>query len=96
MVYHWSYIYGVDAGDMLRLAMCESGQQPYVRNGSQGETGVYQLHPRGVWLASPWRHLGFEAMRDPELNVRVTAWLVAHGYGRHWTCWAIRNQYAPF
>ena len=94
LIYHYSAVYGVRADDMLRLAMCESRQQPYPRDGAAGEVGPFQLHPRGLWLSTPWRGLGFQAFRNPELNVRAAAWAVANGYASHWSCWPIRYHYA--
>jgi hypothetical protein len=95
-IYHWSYVYGVDPGDMLRLAMCESGQQPYGRDGSAGEVGPMQWSPAGLWRSTPDAHLGFQSFRDPERNVRMTAWAIAHHYENHWSCWRVRHKYAPF
>lgn len=93
MIYHYAAVYGVEAGDLLRLAQCESRLQPYPRDGSAGEVGPFQFHPRGLWRSTPWAAYGFNALRDPELNVRAAAWAIANGYGPHWSCWAIRYNY---
>ena len=93
MIYHYAALYNVDAGDLLRLAMCESRQLPYPPDGLQGEVGPFQLHPRGVVKGTPWAAYSTQALRDPELNTQVAAWAVSRGYGSHWSCWSIRYQY---
>ena len=91
-IYEYAAIYRVNPQLLLAVGQCESGLQPYVRDGRAGEVGVFQFHPRGIWWNTPYARMGYSA-RDPETNVAAAAWAFSRGYQSHWSCyrWAYRR-----
>lgn len=75
--------YGVNEGDMLRVASCESGFNTYSVNSSSTASGLFQF------LNSTWRtnlYSGFSVF-DPVANALGAAWLVRQDGGwREWQC----------
>lgn len=79
------HVYGVDAGDMLAVARCETGGtfDPYTYNRSSGATGAWQFL-RSTWNTTPWR---LWPRTDPYVQALATAAIVRHDGGWHqWVC----------
>jgi hypothetical protein len=85
-IYEYAAYYGVSAQVLLAVGQCESGLQPYPRDGRAGEIGTFQFHPRGVWWNTPYAWWGYSP-RDPEINVAAAAWAFSRGYQSHWSCY---------
>ena len=85
-VYEYAAYYGVNAQVLLAVGQCESGLQPYPRDGRSGEIGPFQFHPRGIWWQTPYAWMGYSP-RDPEVNVAAAAWAFSRGYQYHWSCY---------
>jgi soluble lytic murein transglycosylase-like protein len=72
--------------DMLAVAECESGLQPWVVNTWSGAEGLYQFMP-ATWLSFSWRAgMGGGSPFNPVQAAWVTAWAFAHGLRGHWSC----------
>lgn len=85
--------YGASAGQMLRVARCESRLDPLAVNRGSGATGVFQWHPRGLWYATPHAQQVniFELYRagDPDAvywDLDAAAWAFSRGLQGHWVC----------
>ena len=86
------YPYDALVRDSVRIARCESGgfDERVINNtrrGRLGEIGTFQFlpGPRSIFWSTPSAELGFDYW-DPEANVAGAVWLLANGYGRHWSC----------
>ena len=75
-------VFGSRAGEALRVARCESRNDPNARNGSY--IGVFQIHRR----LHAWRieKVGGKDLYDPLTNVRVAHSLMRDKGWGPWTC----------
>jgi transglycosylase-like protein with SLT domain len=64
-----------------RVAMCESGDNPYARNPS-GAEGLFQIMP-GTWAGTPYAG---DSEFDPVANARAAAWIYSHRGPSAWSC----------
>lgn len=86
---HYAALYDVDAGQMITMALCESGLNIKAFNGSDphgGAHGVFQyLKPTFYGFA---KEFGFADpdIWNPEQQMELTAWMVSEGKARHWVC----------
>lgn len=64
-----------------RVAMCESGDNPYARNPS-GASGLFQFMP-STWAGTPYAS---SSVFDPVANARAAAWLYARRGASAWSC----------
>ncbi|HKA57364.1 MAG TPA: hypothetical protein VKD28_02020 [Gemmatimonadales bacterium] len=87
-----SYPYERLVRDSVRIARCESGgfDERVINNtrrGRLGEIGTFQFlpGPRSIFWVTPTAAAGWDYW-DPESNVAGAVWLLANGYGRHWSC----------
>lgn len=64
-----------------RVAMCESGDNPYARNAS-GASGLFQIMP-GTWAGTPYAS---QSIFNAVANARAAAWIYAHSGPGAWTC----------
>lgn len=64
-----------------RVAMCESGDNPYARN-PDGAAGLFQFMP-STWAGTPWAG---SSVFDPVANARAAAWLYARRGPSAWSC----------
>jgi len=71
--------YGVSGDTLLRVAMCESGLNPYASNPS-GAEGLFQFKS-----ATFYGHGGHNIW-DPADQADVAARMFAQGQARQWTC----------
>lgn len=82
-----SAAFGVPAGDMRRIARCESGMGAQVTaEAGSGASGLFQF------LGSTWRRTPFATFDvfDPVANALAAAQLVVHDGGWHeWSCSSI-------
>ena len=76
----------------LSVARCETGNWDErvinnARRGRYGEVGTFQFlpGPRSIFWLSPQGQAGYDYW-DREANVAAAVYLIANGYGRHWTC----------
>ena len=76
---------GADAGQLLRVAYCESRYNPGAYNAS-GASGLFQFLP-STWAANSVR-AGFAGASpfDPVAAANVAAWMFARGQAYQWVC----------
>lgn len=86
LIYREAAEYGVSGDWLLWVALCETGGtlDPY-RVGRQGEIGLFQWHPHGLWRQVPI-FSGWWDVYDVTLNVRGAAWAFSRGLSYHWSC----------
>lgn len=93
MIDRYSAQNGVDGGLMRRIIMCESGGNPQAIN---GHYYVGNDTPKGVgqFLSSTFyanfRRAGISGTPDvwnPEQQIAVMAWMLAHGQAHQWACY---------
>lgn len=73
--------HGCDAGQLKRVAMCESwgmhvDQYGNFITGPNGEIGLFQFHPQGTW----------GAVTDVYTQIDIAAREFADGYAPDWVC----------
>jgi hypothetical protein len=73
--------YGVSEWQMHRVASCESGHDPFARNGQY--IGLFQ--EGGMFYAAPFGRAGFSPW-DPIANSMTAAYTVARQGWRQWSC----------
>jgi hypothetical protein len=66
----------------LRVAMCESGYNPYAVNRSSGASGLFQFLP-ATWAGSPYHN---QSVFDPVANAQAAAWLYQRSGPGQWQC----------
>ena len=66
----------------LRVAACESGDNPNAVNASSGAAGLFQFL-RSTWARTPY---AASSPFDPVANARAAAWLYVHGGPGNWQC----------
>lgn len=71
--------YGANGDQMVRVAMCESGLNPYARNAS-GASGLFQFKPATFYGN------GGHNIWDPADQSDVAARMFARGQASQWTC----------
>lgn len=75
-----------DAPWAMAVMWCESQGDPNAKNPASSASGLFQ-HLASYWgersAAAGWAGA---SIWDPEANVAVAAWLLAHGGRSHWTC----------
>lgn len=69
--------YGCDGNQLVRVMYCESGGD-HGAIGPNGERGIFQFHPNGLWPDVAWA--------DPYTQIEVAASAFASGLGYHWVC----------
>ena len=85
--------YGIDSSTPTAIASCESSQFDIdiinnIRLGRQGEVGIFQFHPYGIWSETPQAKAGYSKY-DVEANIAAGVWAISQGYGpQNWYyCW---------
>jgi hypothetical protein len=66
----------------LRVAACESSDNPNAVNASSGASGLFQFL-RSTWALTPYAGA---SIFDPVANARAAAWLYVHGGPGNWQC----------
>jgi len=66
----------------LRVASCESGDNPNAVNASSGASGLFQFL-RSTWAGTPY---AASSVFDPVANARAAAWLYARSGPGQWQC----------
>jgi soluble lytic murein transglycosylase-like protein len=67
----------------LRIASCESTNNPDAVNVSSGAEGLFQFLP-STWAVTPWAN---SSPFDPSANAQAAAWLYANSGGAdNWEC----------
>jgi soluble lytic murein transglycosylase-like protein len=77
---------GADAGQLMRVAYCESRYNPGAYNASSGASGLFQFMP-ATWAANSVR-AGFAGASpfDPVAAANVAAYMFARGQAYQWVC----------
>jgi soluble lytic murein transglycosylase-like protein len=88
--------FGVNPSVAERMAMLESRFDPSAV-GRHGELGLYQVKIpamtwalKGLGIAHDWAHS--DPRLDPALNTRAAMYIVAQGYERWFTTWAMAQK----
>ncbi len=81
IIYAAAAAYGQSGDDMLRVATCESGLNPYAYNPA-GWYGLFQFVP-GTFAGTPY---GAHDIFDPVANANAAAWMWSVGRRGEWTC----------
>ena len=81
IIYAAAAAYGQSGDDMLRVATCESGLNPYAYNPA-GWYGLFQFVP-STFASTPFA--GFD-IYDPVANANAAAWMWSVGRRGEWTC----------
>jgi hypothetical protein len=81
IIYAAAAAYGQSGDDMLRVATCESGLNPYAYNPA-GWYGLFQFVP-GTFAGTPY---GAYDIFDPWANANAAAWMWSVGRRGEWTC----------
>ncbi len=81
IIYAAAAAYGQSGDDMLRVATCESGLNPYAYNPA-GWYGLFQFVP-GTFAGTPY---GAYDIYDPVANANAAAWMWSVGRRGEWTC----------
>ncbi len=81
IIYAAAAAYGQSGDDMLRVATCESGLNPYAYNPA-GWYGLFQFVP-STFAGTPY---GAYDIFDPVANANAAAWMWSVGRRGEWTC----------
>ena len=74
--------YGQSSADMLRVARCESGLDPYAVGGGGAYHGLFQFVP-STFAGTPY---GQYDIYDPWANANAAAWMWSEGQKSSWVC----------
>jgi uncharacterized protein YraI len=74
--------WGLSRSDMLRVARCESGLDPYNVTPPYQASGLFQFLP-GTWASTPYAD---QDIFDPVANANATGWMWTHGRRGEWVC----------
>lgn len=69
--------HGCDPEQLIRVMYCESGGD-HSAVGPNGERGIFQFHPNGLWPYAAWY--------GPYEQIELAAQAFASGLGYHWVC----------
>ena len=81
IIYDAADRYNQPRGDMLRVAQCESGLDPYAVNPS-GSYGLFQFVP-STWETTPYAD---QNIFNPRANANAAAWMWSVGRRAEWVC----------
>lgn len=76
--------FGQSPAFMVRVARCESDLD-WRAIGAEGERGVWQIHPRGLW--SEFLALGYTNPVSVYESSEFAARMFRDGRGGAWSCW---------
>lgn len=80
--------YGLDGGEMIAIAFCESRYDASARNWQSGALGVYQLTPATWAYAAVGAGVIGASPLDAAANVEAASWLAAtDGTWQSWHRW---------
>lgn len=82
IIYAAAAYYGQSGDDMLRVARCESGLDPYNVTPPYSASGLFQFLP-GTWATTPYANAD---IFDPVANAFATGWMWANGRRGEWVC----------
>jgi uncharacterized protein YraI len=82
IIYAAAAYYGVSSDDMLRVARCESGLDPYNVTPPYSASGLFQFLP-GTWATTPYASAD---IFDPVSSAFATGWMWANGRRGEWVC----------
>lgn len=81
IIYDAADRYNQPRADMLRVAQCESGLDPYAVNPS-GSYGLFQFVP-STWETTPYAD---QNIFNPRANANAAAWMWSVGRRSEWVC----------
>ena len=82
IIYDAAANYGQNGDDMLRVAQCESGLDPYNITPPYSASGLFQFLP-GTWASTPYAG---DDIFDPVANANAAAWMWSVGRRGEWVC----------
>ena len=82
LIYDVAYFYGLDGGDLLRVARCESNLDPKNVTPPHSASGLFQFLP-GTWNTTPYAD---RSVFDPEANAYAAGWMWSVGRRSEWVC----------
>lgn len=74
--------WGLSRSDMLRVARCESGLDPYNVTPPYQASGLFQFLP-STWASTPYAD---QDIFDPVANANATGWMWTNGRRGEWVC----------
>ena len=78
--------WGADPDQLLRVAYCESHDNPSAYNASSGASGLFQFLASTWAYQSPKAGYGGASVFDPVANANTAAYLFSIGQARQWVC----------
>ena len=82
IIYAAADAYGQPRDDMLRVAICESGLDPYNVTPPYDASGLFQFLP-STWASTPFAG---QSIFDPVANANAAAWMWSVGRRGEWVC----------
>lgn len=82
IIYDAAARYGQNGDDMLRVAQCESGLDPYNVSPPYSASGLFQFLP-GTWATTPYAD---QDIFDPVANANAAGWMWSVGRRNEWVC----------
>jgi len=82
IIYAAADYYGQPRVDMLRVARCESGLDPYNVTPPYSASGLFQFLP-GTWASTPYAS---NDIFDPVASAFASGWMWANGRRGEWVC----------
>jgi uncharacterized protein YraI len=82
IIYAAAAQYGQNGDDMLRVAQCESGLDPYNVTPPYSASGLFQFLP-GTWASTPFAD---QDIFDPVANANAAGWMWSVGRRGEWVC----------
>lgn len=82
IIYDAAAQWGQNGDDMLRVAQCESGLDPYNVTPPYSASGLFQFLP-GTWASTPYAN---DDIFDPVASANATGWMWSVGRRGEWVC----------
>jgi soluble lytic murein transglycosylase-like protein len=76
-------VYHQPVEDALRVAWCESSDDPYAVNRESGDVGLWQFEA-ATWAGTPYRRHSVFSARWSSLGAM---WYWSRGEQSRWSCW---------
>ncbi len=86
LIVKYAALYNVSSAHLIDTAECESTFNES-SIGLQGERGIFQFHPQGLWSEIPLGKRGVALTTSTtEQQIEMAAWAWSEGLSSHWSC----------